>query len=267
MSKTTIKILGYALLAFIIGICVTSFFNSGLNSNISHLNDVEVSIDSVGKGPNPNKPVGNSQSKDNNAGTIISIISLIATIVSTYIAVIQSMKVRVLRKQKHRLSWDDMEVGINQLFKEIEKDYKPEIVICLSERGTAIVTMGFAVFGRNLPIFTAFWQDPNKEMMDLSNMGFIELNSRGRKFFLPEVVLNFKDKKLLVIDDWAFSGQAMTYMYNVLKNNGVSDENIRCAALVVTPPAKSVLKPANSKFYHYYEFPDNDFYFPWGKAT
>lgn len=197
----------------------------------------------------------------------IAIVSGIATIISTYFAFQQSRKVQVLRKQKHKLTWDDMEIGINHLFKNIENDFKADVVVCLSERGTAIVTMGFAIFGRNLPIVTAFWQDPQKKPLDLSNMGFLELKSRKRSFYLPDTVLKFTEKRILIIDDWAFSGESMKCIHDILRQHKVPEENMMFAALVTSPAAKAAIEPIVNKFHFYFEFPDSDFYFPWGKAT
>lgn len=197
----------------------------------------------------------------------VSIVSAFATVTSTWIAIWQHMKVRKLNKEKRKLNWDDLQVAIDKLFKQIEKSYKPEVVICLSERGAAIVTMGFSLFGRNLPIYTGFWQDANKGIVDLTNTDFIEFNSRGRKFYIPQAIFSLKDKRLLLIDDWAFTGEAMNHLYSKLKESGVEDDNIRCAALVATPSAKQIAKPKPELFFNYYEMPDNEFYFPWGKAS
>ncbi|KJF43459.1 hypothetical protein [Draconibacterium sediminis] len=201
-------------------------------------------------------------------------ISILATIITTFLSIYYGFKsARVAKKfetlqiMTKRISWEEVEIGITKLFDEVEKKFHPEAVLCMSERGAAIITMVYSKSKRNLPVFISFWQSQHKKPINMEDTGFIELESRNRKFYLPESILKFKGKKILIMDDWSYSGDAMCQVYSFLSKSGIPDSDMRFMTLVASNVAKKKGKPTPNQFYSYYTRNDNDFYFPWGKAT
>ena len=73
-----------------------------------------------------------------------------------------------------------------------------------------------------------------------------------------------KNVKVLIVDDFAMSGDSLKEIVNLLEKKGFKRENIRTATIVCTPNAYDIRKQPN---YYCIKNDYKEFNFPWGKAV
>lgn len=83
------------------------------------------------------------------------------------------------------------------------------------------------------------------------------------KLFIPNLLIDNKDKKILLVDDVVFSGDGLNSIIGCLTSNNVDKSNIRTASFVCTSIA---IQRKTNPDYYYKKIEGGDFYFPWGKS-
>lgn len=187
-----------------------------------------------------------------------SSLGTVVTIVSIAIAVFQkqSFQQKIIKK----FSWKKIEIGVDYIFEQLKlQNFQPDVIMALSERGVAVVVKKFTQMPDKIPIMNSFW-DNNISEKDTPN--YIELHSRGRPFYMPSAIFNYTGCKILVIDDWSYTGASMRSVLSELLRAGCKKEDIKLCTICSTHAAKEelgILSP--------YIMDSNSFRFPWGPAS
>ena len=82
--------------------------------------------------------------------------------------------------------------------------------------------------------------------------------------YIPEEVFEYKDKKILILEDVALSGETLAKMVELLVSKGINRKNILTATLYVTEMA---ITSNRTPDIYWHRLSDTHFYFPWGKST
>ena len=112
---------------------------------------------------------------------------------------------------------------------------------------------------------TLIWRkhkERNEDPLDLS--GYYLYTTNKWYAYVPEVIFVNKKIKVLIVDDFAMSGDFIYGFKEYLLKNGFNDSNIKTACVITTNVAINNNKAPN---YYWKTVDSDDFYFPWGKAS
>lgn len=93
--------------------------------------------------------------------------------------------------------------------------------------------------------------------------GFFTVENKKWYVHVPEQVLGLRDKKILIVDDFALAGDFLDNLRTKLIASGFKANNIRTLCVATTKVAIQTHKAPN---YYWMVVPDDGFYFPWGRA-
>lgn len=197
---------------------------------------------------------------------ILNIVFGIISIIGTVLTVFYGLKVSKLEKAKRTLTWHDLQMISDSTALSLKKDnFLPEVILCPGLRGGILAELFLNKFERNIPVFIGI------SHRDFSKIN--KLNIAGYKRFIiaddwdiliPDVIFTFKNKKILIIDDFCLTGTFFQNLRQHLIDNGFNNEKIKIFSSVIT----KVTKVAGRAPEYYAIVTDDDYiYFPWGKAN
>lgn len=120
-------------------------------------------------------------------------------------------------------------------------------------------------FNRNMPaiIGISYMEFGEKEMPRIKD--YYEFNvGKGWNIYIPNAINEFKDKKILIVDDFCLTGEFYEKLISFLVGEGFKRDKIKIFCAVITQVTKSADRAP--EYYHLVTDDDN-FYFPWGKAN
>lgn len=171
------------------------------------------------------------------------------------------LKSAYLQRKIRRFEWDDVEIGVKHLNKEISSKFNPELILTISAPG-AIVTNLFVTHRSEItPVYvgiTLHKEDPRS--LSFTTDHHIIITSKWR-IAVPNALLRHKEKRLLVLDGSVITGDAMGNLLNLLKENGFDRNNLLTASLITTDVA---LRAGKGPDIYWRSVPDCEIYMPWG---
>ncbi|MBC6611683.1 hypothetical protein H8B15_12160 [Hymenobacter sp. BT507] len=196
---------------------------------------------------------------------IFNIICGLVTIISLGVTIYYGRIASILEMQKKKLDWSDVQACANDLGDKIKQDnFIPDLIFTPGLRAASFVSLLETEFNNiNIPTFVglSFWKASTFNSSFVSNYERIETNKW--EILIPEAMLRLTDKKILIVDDFAMSGDFILLLKQLLIDKGYKKEYIKTATIAVTKVAKANKKCPD---YCWIETNDNSFYFPWGKA-
>lgn len=168
-----------------------------------------------------------------------------------------------LFREKRRFSWEDMQTGSRELARTIRRDFMPEIIYTLSPRGAIIVYLSISEMGDHIPVYVGIQEDIRNNPFSSPPQDHEVVSTSKWNNYIPTSLFKESDKKLLILDDFAMSGDSLTNLVKFFVKKGFSNDNVKTATLVCTNTAIDGRKAPN---YYWFPIPDAQFYFPWGKA-
>lgn len=170
------------------------------------------------------------------------------------------------RKKNKTILWRDIPVATNSMVEKMKKEFNPDIIFIPNEKGGILVNYLkkslsnyiVCIFGVGIP----------KKRADLNKVLFIKddfysFSTSKWYAYIPKCIEDYKDKKILILDDFAMSGDFLFSLKEILIDDlGFLKNNIRTMCLATTLTAKG-----NSKAPDYYWkiFDTTKVYLPWGK--
>lgn len=187
-----------------------------------------------------------------------SSLGTVVTIISILIAVFQKQLFQ--QKISKKISWKKIEIGVDYIFEQLKlQNFQPDVIMALSERGVAVVVKKINEMPTKIPIMNSFWENTISERY---SPNYIELHSRGRLFYMPSAIFNFTGCKILVIDDWSYTGASMRAVLSELLRAGCKKEDVKLCTICSSHAAKEELNILSP-----YVIDCNTFKFPWGPAA
>ncbi|MCP4986379.1 MAG: hypothetical protein GY928_10055 [Colwellia sp.] len=196
---------------------------------------------------------------------ILNIVSILIGVAGLGGTVYFGLKASQLKKEKNTIDWHKAELGVDQISREVESKYKPELILSMSVPGRIVADLFIL---RNLKILPHYTIYPiptkdNPEFLKLLPKHFV-LETNKRKVAIPEVILKHKSRKLLVIDSAAVSGDTVEGLIGLLVNKGFPRENIFFVSLIATEAAVASKKKPDL---YAYMVRDHKYRLPWGNFT
>ncbi|MBE0670104.1 MAG: hypothetical protein IH588_05920 [Anaerolineales bacterium] len=190
---------------------------------------------------------------------------IITTVIGIVLTIYYGKKSLELEKSKKKLEFSDFLSCANDLGAKIKqkKGFRPDLVFTPGLRGGTFAHLLLKEFDYDLPVFVGVssWKSDKGSKNHINGFFLIETS----KWFMhvPESTLDWKDKKMLIVDDFAMSGDFLAKAKDFFISHGFREENIKTLCIVTT---KVAIKNHKSPDYYWMETLDDNFYFPWGKA-
>ena len=181
----------------------------------------------------------------------------------TLFSLITEWRRRKTERENKSLSWEELMAGTTDLFKDIRSNFDPEVILTPNLRGGIIAHLIIDQFDRHIPAFVGqiFWKKSGGEVKPIPS--HFKIATGKWELFIPEAIIEFKDSRLLIVDDFSMSGDTLANVKDELILRGFNPELIKTASLVTT---KVAVDNNKSTDFRWRVNENNDFYFPWGKA-
>jgi len=166
-------------------------------------------------------------------------------------------------KENKSLSWSELQAGSSDLCKKFRKDFTPDIILTPNLRGGIISELIKDQFEKHIPVFTGqiFWKKTSVHTPEIPDN--FQIKTGKWILYIPQSICAFKESKLLIVDDFAMSGDTLWGIKEKLIDHGFREENIKTVSLVTT---KVAIDNSKEPDYFWRVNESSDFYFPWGKA-
>lgn len=172
-------------------------------------------------------------------------------------------KASALEKARKQFDWTDLQACMSDLASASKKEFIPDVVFTPGLRGATLTNLLLSEFDGNIPAYVgiSFWRESLDAPSELSETERIDT----KKWYVhvPLSLTSYKDKKLLVVDDFAMSGDFLDSLRIVLQGMGFQSNNVKTMCAVTTTIA---IQNKKAPDYWWFASENTDFYFPWGKA-
>ena len=197
---------------------------------------------------------------------ILNIVLSVATFVGVVLTVYYGTKSAKLERAKTTLYWHDVETICDSVSVSLKRDsFKPEVILAPGLPGGILSELLVSRFDSDIPIFTGISYRYFGQTAKLSIDNYQTFNIRSDwDILIPESVLSFKDKRILIVDDFWLTGEFFPNLKRYLTTNGFDETKVKVFCAVITSVTKS-----SGRMPDYYSLvTDRDsFYFPWGEAS
>lgn len=195
---------------------------------------------------------------------MVSIASLILAVGGVAVAVYFGLENRRLQRRLRRFTWHDIEAGVKYLSARIERDFKPDLILCSSPGSVGIVANLYVTYiDRFIPLYLGV--SKKRDASFASSPLFTGHYETGRwETYLPSDLARTAATKVLVLEDVVISGETLREIRSHLHNEGFDDTQIRTAAVFVTDLAVS---QGSEPSYHWLQIADTHFELPWGRSV
>ena len=198
-------------------------------------------------------------------GIIYGIGGILGTLSFGILSIYFYKKTLKLNAEKESITHEHLFKDSKKLKNNILKEFEPDVLFTPCRRGATIANLMFDV-SENILLYVGIREDLRKGKLKSKPKGY-EVVPRTKKYkhYIPRGLLDEKkDANLLIIDDFADSGDSLKTIVDFLVNdNHFQRDKVKTATIVCTKTA--IRNGKKSNFFIYDEMPP-DFYFPWGKA-
>lgn len=185
---------------------------------------------------------------------IIGYIASCFTIVSAIGFIISKAK-----KQK-RISWKEVKKGIKDLVPKVEK-INPDIIITFSGRGEIVASLITTELDNKYPVYMCLLKRRYNDLF-LNPQNWGHFNTTKWIIYVPDEVMEFKDKRVLIIDDVTNSGETIECLTEYLENKlQINKEKIFSLSLIAN---KDVLLRLHIPQEYWRALNNSEYTLPWG---
>lgn len=189
-------------------------------------------------------------------------ISAVGVVLTIYFGI----KSSVLERQKKTLTWPQLQLIADATCFNLKKDgFIPDLILAPGSRGAILAELILNKFNRNIPAIVgiSFMEFTTRVMPSIKDYFAFNIG-KGWNIYIPNALNEFKDKKVLIVDDFCLTGEFFESLKAFMVKQGFKTENIKVFCAVITQVTKAVDRAPD--YYHLITDDDN-FYFPWGKAN
>lgn len=199
--------------------------------------------------------------------TGITIVSTSFSIISFIYAIYCSYRLKKKEKEQKSITWEDVNIATKDLVKKIEKEFQPDVIYIPNVKSGLIVHFAKDYFSEYIPVILGQTilkkQYPKSSTEKIENQDdYLYFETNKWYAYIPKSLLPFKHKNLLIIDDFAMSGDFLEKLVNQLIDNGFAKNKIITSCLATTEVAIANKK---SPTFYWKKFSTIDIYMPWGK--
>lgn len=164
-------------------------------------------------------------------------------------------------KNRKKISWNGVKKGIKVLAQKVEK-ISPDYIISFSGRGAIVASLIITELDNKYPVYTCLLKRRYNDSF-LSPETWSSFSTSKWMVFVPNEVLNFKDKKVLIIDDIINSGETIEKLADHLEGLQIKKENIYSMSLIAD---QDVLFRLHIPQEYWKKVCVSEYSVPWGKT-
>jgi nucleoside phosphorylase len=162
------------------------------------------------------------------------------------------------------ISWETIHSILNTLYREIERNFAPDLVITMSGPGGFAACYCMGLNPRDIPVLFATTFPRREEPSSSHSMfrqvaeigGWLPLSTEKWDVYLPNAItLLPPNSKILIFDDRVITGETQRKLKLELKRYGY---DVRCAAMLASDDVADQLDFIGSRV-------NNDYIMPWGR--
>lgn len=198
-----------------------------------------------------------------NITDILAIIFGITTIIGVYLTIRYGQKFSELEKQRKTIHWTDLLISAKELALQMKKEFVPDVIITPGTNGATFVNILKNEISEDIPVLVGMNFSKSEKMTSIKMSDMLLIETSKTISYIPKYIMKFKDKKILIADDFAMSGDFINQMKSYLVKKQFKEENIKIMCIVAT---KIAIQSNKSPDYYWTISDDSNFYFPWGKA-
>ncbi len=188
---------------------------------------------------------------------IFGIVSLVGVVLTIYFG----CKAAQLERERKSMSWPQLQLIADSVCFDMKKEgFVPDVILAPGTRGAILAETIVGKFNRNVPALVgiSFMEFTPKAMPSIKDY-FVVNVAKGWNIYVPEAIVEFKDRKILVVDDFCLTGEFFDKVKVLLLQQGFRRENIKVFCAVITQVTKSA---GRAPEYYYRVTDDDSFYFP-----
>ena len=190
----------------------------------------------------------------------VSIVISIFGVVGTFY---YGIKFHKLGKRFHRFEWSDINLGIKAIGKSYVKSFQADFMLSVSGPGAIVANLLMTETQKYIPLFLGISEKINEECFSIDLSKSKQILTSKWKTYIPAIVFNYKDKRVIICDDCVLSGDLLEKIKGLLLENGFKNENIITMALFASDIAIDANKGPDV---YWYKVQGTEFYMPWGKS-
>ncbi len=183
---------------------------------------------------------------------IISFIGFCVTMIGFIIVLIN------IKKNYKTISWKKVKKGAHQLLKTV-KEVNPDLIITFSGRGAIFANLMITELDNKYPVYTCLLNNNSNDHF-LRPKNWSEFETSKWSVYVPDEILNFTNKKILIIDDITRSGETIEKLSDYLKQHGSSQKNLFSMSLMAN---QDVLTRIHIPQYYWKIINTIEFKMPW----
>jgi hypoxanthine phosphoribosyltransferase len=163
------------------------------------------------------------------------------------------------------MGWNDLEGVGKYLCSRMEPNFIPDIICTLgNECGNIICSIEQHFYNKNIITLIGTKRRRGYRLRGTPDTEYYEKTETfSWELYIPKEVWKYKDKKILLVDDIAITGNFISTMRNLFHENGFRENNIKIACIVTT---QGLIENETAPDYYYKIIDESYFYFPWGKV-
>jgi len=187
----------------------------------------------------------------------------LTTVIGVALTIYYGGRARELERERQRLRYDDLLAAANDLGIKINKSFTPDAMFTPGLRGATFANLLVAEIETEVPVFVGIssWKDSPKPITTVAGHKLLETNKW--LVHVPEALLSGSFSSILVVDDFAMSGDFLQSLVLMLTGAGIKKDGIKTACVVTTRVAVQNHKAPD---FYWQQTTDDTFYFPWGRA-
>jgi len=194
--------------------------------------------------------------------SVTNISSASITVVSILVSIFVFRKNRKLQKELKSFKWEKVHSSSLELGKIIKKDFSPDVILTYTPRSGIIALLLRDLVNVKSPVFVGVVFH-KKSPIGFAPSHFWKVETNKMDIFIPDALLDYIDKKILIVDEYTLTGDSLSVLKSFLIQKGFNEKKIRTASLIKTTTAEISKK---SPDYSFFTVDYTDFYLPWGKA-
>jgi hypoxanthine phosphoribosyltransferase len=190
---------------------------------------------------------------------------LVIGLAGVLLTIFYARKAERLNSIRKRLDWSDLQAAASDLSQKIRADFTPAAVVTPGLTGATFANLLVTDLPNQPPVYVGIrtWKEAAHSAGYTS--GSFRIETKKWIVEIPASVSALIESQgdILIVDDFAMSGDFLEMLRTELVAAGFRKEQIHSCSLAVT---KVAIKNHKAPDYYWWIADDDDFYFPWGKA-
>lgn len=194
---------------------------------------------------------------------VVTGVGLLTGFLGICITIYYARKADASDRRRKRLDWPDVQSAARDLTRRIKADFSPAAILTPGLSGATLANLMAFDFSEQPPVYVGIrtWKDDPYQPFRWENA--YEIETKKWLVWIPKPPELEKEGPILIVDDFAMSGDFLDQLKNLMVADGVNPNRIRSATIAVT---KVAVKNRKAPDYWWWQADDDDFFFPWGRA-